>query len=100
MRELFGWLAKNVLTPMLPFLIGAVIRAISGIQGVKNVFDVGELSFSMAMLCLFVLTSASRVTDKSIRDSLTAVWVCGAVIFLVLFAVSSFAKVQIESSTS
>jgi len=95
-----AWAAKNLLLPLTPFITGAIIRGVSGVQGYQSVFDVGELSFSMAMLCLLVVVSAGRVQDQNLRESLVGLWIFAGVIFLALFVVSTFVKVQIDTGTA
>jgi hypothetical protein len=95
--KFLAWATKHLLLPLTPFITGAIIRAVAGMHGYQDVFDVGELSFSMAMLCLLVVASASRVSDQHLRESLVGIWIVPGVIFLALFALSTFAKVQIDS---
>ena len=98
--NLFGWMLKNVAVPLIPFGIGALIRYLSGVHGVKDVFDAGDLCFSMAMLSMLVLSSASRLTDRGLRDSITNGFVLAVVLFIVLFAFTSFARIQIQTETA
>ena len=54
----------------------------------------------MAMLCLLVVVSAGRVQDQNLRESLVGLWIFAGVIFLALFVVSTFVKVQIDTGTA
>jgi hypothetical protein len=96
MKETLGWTAKNILVALIPFGIGALIRALSGAQGRRDIFDAGDLCFSMAMLSMLVISSASRLTDKGLRDGITSLFVMSVILFVVLFAFTSFAKTQLE----
>jgi hypothetical protein len=98
--QFVAWAAKNLLLPLTPFITGALIRGVSGVQGYQSVFDVGELSFSMAMLCLLVVVSAGRVQDQNLRESLVGIWIFAGVIFLALFVVSTFVKIEIDAGTT
>jgi hypothetical protein len=97
-RSFFAWAAKNFLLPLTPFFTGAIIRTVAGIEGPKNIFDVGELCFSMAMLCLLVVASSGRVSDQHLRESLVGMWIMGGVMFLSLFVIAIFVKTQIDFS--
>jgi hypothetical protein len=85
--------------PLTPFITGAIIRGVGGVQGYQSVFDVAELSFSMAMLCLLVVASAGRISDPHLRESLVGLWIFVGVVFLALFVLSTFVKVQIDAAT-
>jgi hypothetical protein len=100
LTKFVAWAAKNLVLPLTPFITGAIIRAVSGLQGYQSVFDVGELSFSMAMLCLLLVVSAGRLSDHHLREALVGLWILAGVIFLALFVVSTFVKVQIDSGTN
>ena len=54
----------------------------------------------MAMLSMFVISSASRLDDKDLRDGITNAFVVFVVLFIVLFAFTSGIKAQIQSDTS
>jgi hypothetical protein len=88
-----AWAAKNFVLPLVPFLVGTTTRYISGAH---NLFNVGELSFSMAMLCFLVVISAGRVKDDKLRESLSNLWIFTGIFYLTLFAVSTFIEIQIE----
>jgi len=99
MKQVFGWSAKYVVVPLLPFGIGALIRFISGVSGAKEVFDAGELCFSMAMLSMLVISSAGKLNDKDLRDGLINTFTVVVVVFIVLFTVASIYRIQVETGT-
>jgi len=100
MKETLGWFSKKVLFPLLPFAIAALIRYLNSSQFSWQIFDGGELSFSMAISSILIMSSASRLPDKALRDSLTTIYIFILVFFLVMFACSSLLKVQTESDMS
>jgi len=100
MKPLIAWGAKNVFVPLIPFSVGALIRVLSGTGDVSRIFDAGDLCFSMAMLCMLVIAGAGRLQDADLRDSITSLYLFGVVVFLVLFSISSFVKIQVESETT
>ncbi|MGD0499307.1 MAG: hypothetical protein ABSC23_12820 [Bryobacteraceae bacterium] len=100
MKTLIAFGAKNVFVPLIPFSVGALIRVLYGVGHANEIFDAGELCFSMAMLCMLAIASAGRLQDADLRDSITSFYLFGVVFFLVLFSISSFLKTQVESGTA
>jgi hypothetical protein len=98
--KVLGWFLKNVLLPLLPFVIATVIRYINLGQLSLQILDGGELSFSMAMSCILILSSVSRLSDKEARDVITNILYIGVGLFVAMFACSILAKVHMESIVS
>ncbi len=87
----------RIVFPLLPFLIGALIRAIhNGLT--MQVFNPPELTFSMALLCMICFQDASLLSNKVLGSSLASLFSILMVFFIVMFAVSLF--IQIDTATA
>ncbi len=86
--DLIGWISKNVILPLAPFLVGALVRWLVQGKVTLTMFDASELAFSMAMLCLLLILSSSKLNDKHLAQSLTNGFSLGIVVFVALFAVA------------
>lgn len=98
MKDTIAWIAKNLILPLLPAITGALIRYAHSGHFNEDTFEIGELSFSMAMLFVIVMNSASRLNDKGLREALTVLFTIGLVIFLVLFVCTTLLKTQVDST--
>lgn len=85
-RRALAWLARNVVLPLTPFIIGAAIRVIRSHDISIAAFDPGELTFSLAMLCLLGVAAAWRLQDRDDRDVAFAIFVIGVAFFVSMFA--------------
>lgn len=94
---LVGWIAKYLLLPLAPFLVGLAIRWVWAGALSWRCFDPAELSFSLAMLCLFGVASARRLDDAQSRELAFAVFVVGVAIFVSMFAFSIVELSRLES---
>lgn len=92
------WIAKNVLLPLTPFFVGALIRTLHTGRVTLESFNPAELSFSMAMMSLVVSMSASKLTNPDLKDSITYMYQIALIIFLALFACAVFLQTDIEVS--
>jgi uncharacterized membrane protein YoaK (UPF0700 family) len=85
-RGAVAWLARNVVLPLTPFVIGATIRIIRSGTITISAFDPGELAFSLAMLCVIGVASARRLQDRDDRDVSFSIFVIGVAFFVSMFA--------------
>ena len=99
MKQDVSWGLKNVLLPLSPFLIGAILRWLYEGAFSLSILDSVSLSFSMAILCILLLKSASQLEDKDLNDSLTSVLGVGIIFYLALFATAIFIQIHIEHQT-
>jgi len=95
---LLGWIAKYLLLPLTPFLVGLAIRWVGAGALSWPCFDPAELSFSLAMLCLFGVASARRLDNAQSREVAFAVFVIGVAIFISMFAFSIVELSRLEST--
>jgi hypothetical protein len=95
---LLGWIAKYVLLPLTPFLVGFAIRLVGTGELTWRCFDPAELSFSLAMLCLFGVASARRLDDSESREIAFALFVVGVSIFVSMFSFSIVELTRLDSS--
>ena len=91
-----NWILKNIILPLTPFLLGALLRFFKAKTLGINLFDASELSFSMGILCLIVSQSATRLPDVNLGEALANTLTFFMIIFLAMYACSSFIKVHQE----
>lgn len=91
-----SWILKNILLPLTPFLLGAVLRFFKAQTFGIGLFDAGELSFSMGILCLIVIQSANRLPDTNLGEAIANTLIFFMIFFLVMYACSTFIKVHSE----
>jgi hypothetical protein len=96
MKETIGWVLQKILLPLLPFLVGVLVRSLHLGGFSLEVFDGVELSFSMAMLSTLVLERANRLDDRHLRTSIAGVFLIALVAFFFLFSVQLYLKVGVE----
>ncbi len=86
--DLLGWLTKYLGIPIIPFLVGALIRCVE-YQGIKwESLDPIELSFSFALYCLLIYVSARSLERTNSRNLIEGLFLLGSVIFISLFGIS------------
>lgn len=83
-----SWLSRNVLLPLTPVLVGAVIRFIGNGRLSLSAFDPGEAAFSFAAFCLLGLVAASRVDDPEYKHTASVAYIIGITFFMSMFALS------------
>lgn len=98
MKDVIAWIAKNLVLPLLPAFTGALIRYTHSGQFNEETFEIGELSFSMAMLFVIVMVSASRLNDKGLREGLNVLFTIGLVFFLAVFVCTTLLKIQVDAA--
>jgi hypothetical protein len=91
-----GWLAKYVLAPLSPFIVGAALRMLHAEAWSVSAFDPGELSFSLAMFCLFVTLSLQRRTELSAKDVLDTFFTIGTLLFIAMFSFSVIQSAELS----
>jgi hypothetical protein len=91
-----GWLAINVLLPLVPFVVGALIRAVYADKLERQLFDPAEFSISMAVLCLLVLGAINRLDDRHTKGMWSAVFIWLAVFFVAIFALGTGWKFELD----
>ena len=97
MMRALSWLTKRVLLPLTPFLVGALIRWVYVGRVQWSTFDVGELSFSMAMLSLLMLVSVGKLDDRTLSDLLCSLYTFLLVVFVAMFGCTTLFKTQLDS---
>lgn len=98
MGKTSGWVAKNVVLPLAPFVVGAAVRWAHLGEASLEVVNPAELSFSVAMVCLLVMSSASRLPNPHLRDAIGSIFGFGLVIMVALFAGVVFLEVELQSA--
>lgn len=97
MKDHLAWASRILLLPLLPAIIGTVLRSVySGEWGIKAV-DATELAFSLGLIGVIVLGAVNRLTDKALRDALSPVFVILLSLALCLFAGSVLIKLMHEA---
>jgi hypothetical protein len=90
----FAWLLKNVVLPLAPFLVGALVRFLHSGQFSWQCLSATELAFSMAMMFLILTASTSRLQNHTLKEALNSGFDLGVVVFLALFAIALFLEVD------
>ena len=98
MKENFGWIAKHLVLPLIPFIFGTLIRFVLHGPFICAIFDPAELSFSMAMLCFLVTLNASKLRDNSLAEGISFFNILGMIIFISLFVLTVFTKVLVDNN--
>lgn len=83
-----GWLARHLVLPLIPFLVGSGIRMVRAGEVSISAFDPAELSFSLAMFCILGVVAARRLQAQEYREAAFVVFVIGVAIFMSMFAFS------------
>lgn len=93
-----SWLFKNVILPLAPFTIGAVIRLLHAGTVQWSCFSATELAFSIAMMFLILSGSTGKLTDPALKEALSSGCYLGVFVFLSLFATALFLEVDLANS--
>jgi hypothetical protein len=75
--DLMEWGFKYVFTPIIPFIIGATICLLEAGRWTLNALDPAELSFSLAMFCLFATVSARKLKESEFRETIAGLYTFG-----------------------
>lgn len=95
MADSMNWTMKYVLVPLIPFLIGALIRLLE--NGITwSVLKPVQLTFALAMFCLFVYVSASRLDNSKYKETIQSVYVLGMAFFIALFTYATVLDSQLS----
>jgi len=97
MKGTIAWLARVVLLPLLPAIVGALVRAVYSGSWNFTAIDSTELGFSVGLIGVVILSSVNRLTDKDLRDSLGPIFIIILALALCLFAGSVLIKVLHEA---
>jgi len=76
-----AWLLKNVVLPLAPFLVGALIRFLHSGKISWECLSATELAFSMALMFLILTANTARLTNPALKDSLNNGFYLGVVVF-------------------
>lgn len=94
---MIGWFAKYVIFPLIPFIIGFLIRlAYAKGSFSMDLLNPPELSFSISIISLFLIMSASRIDNKQLRDAISYIFFGSLVIAIVMFAITLFLQIDIN----
>jgi hypothetical protein len=93
-----GWLAKQVVLPLTPFIVGCGIRTIRLHHLSVSCFDPAELCFSLAMFCLIGVVAARRLDSTEYREAAFALFAIGVAIFISLFSFSVIEAAQLDDT--
>lgn len=95
MADSMNWTMKYVLVPLIPFLIGALIRLLE--NGIAwSVLKPVQLTFALAMFCLFVYVSASRLDHSKFKETIQSIYVLGMAFFIALFTYATVLDSQLS----
>ena len=83
--DLWAWGTTYLLLPLLPFIIGTMIRIVKQRGVGLNPFQPKELAFSLAMYCLVSAVFAERIDEASVKVSISNWFKAGTIIFISLF---------------
>ena len=97
MKESIRWTIRQLILPLTPFFIGALVRWIY-LGFSWSIFDPSLLSFSMAMLCYLVIISSVNIHDQDLRKELSDIFAFTLIVFLVAFAVINYINISIDAS--
>ncbi len=100
MRITVAWVLKNLLLPLLPFGLGALIRILSALSIDRSAFDPADLSFSLAILCLLVSVSARKLQDPHTSSSISSMFIMFGCLFLTLFAITTLWKFDADATSA
>ncbi|MGB0385169.1 MAG: hypothetical protein ACPGWR_10125 [Ardenticatenaceae bacterium] len=95
MADLANWAMKYALVPLIPFLIGALIRWLENGIG-WNAFKPVQLTFALAMFCLLVYASAERLDRLQYKETIQSIYVLGMVLFIALFTYATVKDSQLS----
>ena len=93
--DLANWTMKYALVPLIPFLIGALIRWLENGIG-WNAFKPVQLTFALAMFCLLVYASAERLDSLQYKETIQTIYVLGMVLFIALFTYATVKDSQLS----
>ena len=96
MKETISWSAKYVLFPLIPFVIGTLVRYFYQGSLSLSIFDPAELSFSMSIISLLVIIGANKLNDKHLADSLLYLYVLSLFLFLAAFVCASSSEMELK----
>ncbi len=65
-----------------------------------ELFNESELSLSMGLLCIMMIKSVNKLTDATLGDNLANVLIMFTLIFIVIFACTSFLKFHLDIKTT
>ncbi|NTW32554.1 MAG: hypothetical protein HGB12_08020 [Bacteroidetes bacterium] len=95
-KETVNWVLRNILIPLTPFVIGAFLRFVYTKSFGIALFNESELSLSMGLLCIIMIKSANKLSDETLGDNLANVLIMFALVFIVIFACTSFLKFHMD----
>jgi hypothetical protein len=84
-RSTGGWLVKECLFPLTPFLLSAFVRWLFVERAHWSVFDAKDLSITMSLFCVLVVTAAHKHRDPDLGSSLASAFLFGMFFFTALF---------------
>lgn len=93
MKKVVAWAGRAVVLPLVPAVVGALMRALFSNEWGITAIEPGELAFSIALMALLALGGASRLDDRELRDALWPLFTMIATIAMCLFAGSLLVSV-------
>lgn len=99
MKESTNWILKNIVIPLTPFFIGAILRYIYTGKLSFELFDESELALSMGLLCIIMIKSTNKINDEVLGDNISYVLMIFTLAFIVFFACTSFLQFHIDIKT-
>jgi hypothetical protein len=97
MKDTISWSCKIIIFPLLPFIIGALIRFFASGFFSFEILDGSELSFSMAICYVLFRDNITQITDIQSQKSLNAFSTIIVFVFLVMFAISNWIKIELQT---
>ncbi len=94
--RIIPWLAKYILFPLTPFIVGSTIRIIQSNDVTFRVFDTEELSFSLAVLCLLTILASERLDNADYKFTIFALFSVGLFLFTSFYIVSVSESFRLE----
>ncbi|MBN1762543.1 MAG: hypothetical protein JW878_05640 [Methanomicrobia archaeon] len=98
MKKVFSWSTKYILFPLIPFLLGSLMRYFYQELTFWSILDPSDLSFSMTIICFLAAISARKLRDEDLADGLSIVFFGLMFTFLVAFVCVGAAHMEIEES--
>ena len=99
MKELLNWTFRNIVFPLTPFFIGALIRCAHSNKIALELFNESELALSMGLLCILMIRYTNEMPDKVLGANISYTLMIFTLAFIVLFALASFIHINIEATT-
>jgi hypothetical protein len=92
-----SWFLKFIVFPLIPMVAGSILQIVNGASFGISIINPAQLSFSTAMVCLFVSTRTTSLTDPQLKKGLNLLFQISLYGSLILFAWSLYVQQELYS---